>query len=148
MDQPADQAADTDYTPTAEDLREIVEFLRARSLDEAGQAGMMTSFRQSGVSIRVDIPNDVFAGSYEDVVRQKAEGWLEEHSPDRFTALSVGLAQLADALSSAGMGAISRTTANPYLGGYEQQGVWRSLTQAARLWDLHPDFKPLWAEES
>lgn len=146
MDQPADQAADADYTPTPEDLREIVAFLRARSLDEAGQAGMMTSFRNSGVTIQVNIPSDAFPDAYTDVVRQQAKSWLEEHSPDRFVNLAGRLAQLSDSLANAGLDAISHTMTNPHIGAFRQQSVWRVLTQAAQLWIMHPDFKPLWAE--
>lgn len=147
MDDTPPEDADTDYTPTPEDLREIAEFLRQRSLDEASAAGRMDSYRNAGVTLQVNIPSSAFVSSHTEEVRGDAEAWLEQHSPDRFVDLASRLASLGDALASAGANAISDTAYRPHIGAYRQQSIWWSLTQAAQLWVEHPDFKPLWAEK-
>lgn len=148
MNQPLPEDADTDYTPTPEDLREIAEFLHRRSRDEAGAAGMMASYQKAGVTIEANIPTDAFASSHVKTVRQDTAGWVEQHSPDRFMELTGRLASLGDALASAGVNAISDTMHQPHVGSHRQQSIWRALLEASRLWHDHPDFKPLWAEES
>lgn len=148
MDKTTPETADTDYTPTPEDLREVAEFLRQRSLDEARAAGRMDSYRNAGVTLQVNIPSSAFVPSRTEEVRENAEAWLEQHSPDRFMELTGRLASLGDALASAGVDAISDTSYRLHMGAYRQQSIWWSLTRAARLWDTHPDFKPLWAEDA
>lgn len=147
MDRPAPATGSTEYMPTADELREIAEFLRQRSVDEASAAGTMDAFRQAGVTTQVCIPDGAFTASRTQFVQQNATDWMAEHSPDRFVDLAYGLSSLAYALSSAGLDAMSDLAMRPHLGPYRVQSVWRSLTQAARLWDTHPDFNPAWTAE-
>ena len=144
-DQPSESDA-ADYTPTADDLRKIVEFLRQRSMNEAGAAGMMDFYRENGVTIQVRIPKGVFADGTLDGHRQKVAGWLDEHSPTRFTDMAHQMANLADALADAGIDAVHASRTDSIFSPYRVRSVWRALTRAARLWHEHPDFLPLWED--
>jgi len=132
-----------EYMPTEDDLRDIADFICRRSLDEAGQAGMMQSNRDHGVTIRVDVPKDGHTAEYRDQTRELVTRWLDEHSPDRFLAMSYQLSELANRLADAGYDCRQ----HPTLSTHRVQAVWRTLTKAAHLWEQHPDFKPLWTKE-
>ncbi|WP_330328213.1 hypothetical protein [Streptomyces pseudovenezuelae] len=135
-----------DYTPTIEELREIAEFFRQRSLDEARAEGTMDFYRQKGVTVQVQIPDGKFAEGTSDQHRQAVEGWLEDHSPSRFSAMANELFTVAYALANAGIDAFYDTQRHPQLGPHRQQSIWHSLTKAVGLWQGHPDFNPLWAK--
>ncbi|WP_328545499.1 hypothetical protein [Streptomyces europaeiscabiei] len=139
MDQPADQPGTDDYTPTAEGLREIAQFLRRRSLEEAGEAGVMDYYRQNGVTVRVDIASGKFPEADLDGHRSKVTGWMDEHSPTRFTDVAHELANMADALAEAGVAALYDYR-SPGVSAHQARGAWWALTRAARLWDSHPEF--------
>ncbi|NUS25066.1 MAG: hypothetical protein HOV92_12700 [Streptomyces sp.] len=145
-DQPPPDSDAADYTPTTDDLRQIAEFLRQRSLNEAGAAGLMDFYQQNGVTIQVRIPKGAFADGTLDGHRQKVLGWLDEHSPTRFTDTAHQLANLADALADAGADAVHASRSDPIFSPYRVRAVWRALTSAARLWSEHPDFLPLWED--
>lgn len=139
MDQPADQPSTDDYTPTAEGLREIAQFLRRRSLDEAGAAGVMDYYRQNGCTIKVSIPKDKFAWADQESHRETITGWVEEHSPTRFTDMAHELANMADALAGEGAAAL-HDYRSPGVSPHQARSAWRTLTRAARLWESHPEF--------
>jgi hypothetical protein len=143
---PDDTSSTGEYTPTREDLRAVVDFLRKRSLDEAGAAGSMDFYRENGVTVRVTIPKAAFANGTHDGHRKKYVGWMDEHSPDRFVDMAHQLANLADALASAGVDATYDSRGPDPVGAYRARAAWRALTKAARLWDKHPDLLPLWAK--
>lgn len=127
--------------PTIADLREIAEFIRQRSLDEAGAAGRMGFYRENGVTIQVCIPKGKFPEDSLDGHRANATAWLEEHSPDRFMDMAGTLAHMADGLAEA------VAEAQDVYGPYPARAAWRRLTRAARLWETHPDFNPAWAKK-
>lgn len=136
-----------EYTPTVDDLREVADFIRRRGLDEAQGAGVMQSNRDHGVTIRIDVPKNNGSQSHRDETRQTVTNWLDEHSPDRFMYMAHQLACLADRLADTGVDYVYDLQQRPALSPYRVQAVWSSLTGAARLWDQHPDFKPLWAKD-
>lgn len=125
--------------PTIADLREIAEFIRQRSLNEAGAAGQMGFYWQNGVTVQVHIPKGKFTEDSLDGHRASVTGWLEEHSPDRFMAMAGTLAHMADGLAEAVL------EARDAYGPYPARAAWRRMTRAARLWETHPDFNPAWA---
>lgn len=124
--------------PTIADLREIAEFIRQRSLDEASAAGRMGFYRQNGVTIQVRIPKGKLTESL-DEHRANVTGWLDEHGPNRFMGMAGTLAHMADGLAEAVL------EARDIYGPYPARAAWRRLTRAARLWETHPDFNPAWA---
>lgn len=128
-------------TPTLADLRAIAEFIRERSLDEAGAAGRMQYFQQNGGTIQPRIPKGGSLAADSAGQRAKVKGWLAEHSPDRFMVMASELAHMADGLADA-QASISDVHAK-----YGARAAWRRLTRAARLWESHPDFNPAWAKE-
>lgn len=134
--------------PSVSDLREIAEFLRARSLDEARTAGAMDFYRERGATIQVRLPKQGAPGSGVGLSgdpaehRAKYKGWMDEHSPDRFVDMAHVLADLADSLAD------RVADAGSALGDYPARAAWRRLTSAARLWETHPDFLPVWAKQN
>jgi hypothetical protein len=143
VDQPPVQPSE--YEPTVEDLNEIAQFIRQRSLQEAQAAGMMQSNRAHGVTIRVSLPKDMVPAVRDDT-RKAVTGWLEEHSPDRFMDMASQLAWLAYNLASEAVDNVH--THQPHRpGSHRVRSAWRALVSAARLWETHPDFKPLWAKD-
>lgn len=135
-----------EYTPTDEDLREIADFLRRRSLDEAGASGMMSFFQGAGVTVSVNIPKGTFTEASVSTERAKYQAWMDEHSPDRFTNMAHQLAGLADALADATSTAANANSYAP-VRDYHMNRAWRAMTSAARLWRQHADFNPLWAKD-
>ncbi|MFI2620357.1 hypothetical protein [Streptomyces sp. NPDC018584] len=130
-----------DYTPTPSNLRAVAAFLRARSLDEASASGSMKFYRERGVTLGVQIPNDAVATGSAPEHCAAVNAWLDEHSPDRFVKLAHELADMAGTIADlvAGTPASER--------GYNAHHAWRTVTRAARLWETHPDFDLAWAEE-
>jgi len=126
-------------TYTIDDLRQIAEFIRQRSLEEAGAAGRMGFYQQQGATIQVQIPEDGTLGHALDEHQANITGWLEEHSPARFMDMAGTLAHMADGLAEA------VTEARDVYGPYPARAAWRRLARAARLWETHPDFNPAWA---
>ncbi|MFE0207029.1 hypothetical protein [Streptomyces sp. NPDC058985] len=135
-----------DYTPNVEDLRAVAAFLRARSLDEAGAAGVMQSNKSHGAQVRVHVAKGSLAASSVEPVRKEVADWLDEHSPERFMQLSHELANLAEGLANAGVEFIYDQERMPQRGDWRVDSVWRVLTSGVRLWSNHPDFNPLWAK--
>lgn len=132
----------TDPTPTIDDLRAIVGFIRARAMDEAQAAGRMEFYRNNGATIQPKIPKDAFPGSDLTQHRANIEGWLDEHSADRFLDLAGELASMADGLVD-----LFRDVPETFAP-YRARMIWRRLTGAARLWDTHPGFNPAWAKDA
>ena len=130
-------------TPSRDDLRQIAEFLRARSLDEAGAAGSMDYFGQNGVTIQGRFPKRFTTNGATPAPgdRAKVAAWLENHGPGRFMDMAHQLANLADGLADALFDVPEVFVA------YRARTMWRALTGAARLWESHDDFDPAWAKE-
>lgn len=135
---------DNAFTPTVADLRAVAEFIRNRSLDEAGAAGRMTYFEQIGGTLQPRIPKSGSLAADSARQRAKAKKWLEEHSPDRFMAMASELAHMADGLAEA---QASISAASDVHAKYSARAAWRRVTRAARLWESHPDFDPAWARD-
>ncbi len=139
-------ASTPDYMPSVEDLRAVADFLRARSLDEFGAAGVMQSNKSHGAQVRVHVAKGSLAASSVEPVRKEVADWLDEHSPDRFAQISHQLANLAEGLAKAGIQSVHDQERTPYCGDWRVQSAWQVLTSAVRLWSTHPDFNPLWAK--
>lgn len=132
-------AADPSDTPTIADLRAIAEFIRIRSLDEAGAAGRMGFYRQSGVTLQVRLPKDMPGDPAWH--RANVREWLDGHPPDRFMNMANEMAHMADGLADV------LNDVPEMLAPYRARALWRRLARAARLWESHPDFNPAWAEQ-
>jgi hypothetical protein len=130
-----------EYTPTKQDLRDIAEFFHARSLQEAGAAGMLQHCRDYGVTVGVRTTTKGLGADLSDnrrkELKQKTETWLEQHSPERFVDMTNELYHLAYELAHSEFGSDS----------YALRAAWRTLTRtASRMWGDHPDFNPSWAQ--
>ena len=148
MVEPTPAPAVEEYTPTKEELREIADFIQKRSEDEAREAGRMQYFREVGITVQVQMPAKEFSTpARQDEARKKVEEWLAEHSPDRFSDLAYRVASLSEAVASAGISAVYERQESPDRGPHRIQTAWFFLVRAARLWEQHPEFKPLWVEE-
>lgn len=145
---PENTAARKLPTPSVSDLREIAKFLRARSLNEAGAAGVMDFYRESGVTVQVRLPERDAAGGGligdPSEHRAKYTAWMDEHSPDLFVDMAHVLASLADTLADC---VANAGNGSSEIGAYSARAAWRQLTAAARLWEQHPDFFPAWAKQ-
>lgn len=135
-----------DHTPTRDELREIADFLRHRSMDEAGSAGLMDFYQQNGVTVRVNIPKGVFADDSVPGEQAKFKALLDEHSLDRFVKMASSLADMATVLAEEASDAANAYGNIPSSHDYHMGRAWRTLTDAARLWDSHPEFNQLWAK--
>lgn len=130
-------------TPTIDDLREIADFIRQRSLDEAGAAGVMDFYRTNGVTIQGEFPKRIAGREPEEADRVKVAGWIDSHTPDRFVSMVYELAGLADGLADT----LPADGLSEVVNAYWARARWRRLTQAARLWQDHPDFQPRWGKD-
>jgi hypothetical protein len=94
----------------------------------------------------VNIPKDVFAEGSLSGERARYKALLDAHSVDRFAEMASRLFAMAQALADEAFDAADAYKHLPSSHDYHMRRAWRPLTSAARLWNSHPEFNPLWVK--